>query len=213
MGLVRLDDPIRVQNQFRSIVDGSPYALSAADDSDDVVYKRVGTTMTARQLSEVMITVSSNFAANLLIDRLGATNIQRTVHRLGADGMHVLRGVEDTKAFEKGLSNSTTARALATLLERIWRGRAVDRESSREMLEILKRQRFNDGIPAGLPAGTEVAHKTGEITKIHHDAAIVLGDRPFVLVVLIRGLQDHKQSAALMAAIARACHDAMMTGV
>jgi beta-lactamase class A len=75
------------------------------------------------------------------------------------------------------------------------------------MLEILTRQRFNDGIPADLPPGTAVAHKTGSITKIHHDAAIVLAPRPFILVVLVRGIEDLKQSAALIARIARVIYD------
>jgi len=66
------------------------------------------------------------------------------------------------------------------------------------MIAILKRQHFNEGIPAGVPAGVAVAHKTGEITKIHHDAAIVFAKRPYVLVVLVRGLADLKQSATLM---------------
>jgi beta-lactamase class A len=71
------------------------------------------------------------------------------------------------------------------------------------MIEILKRQTFNDGIPSGLPADTSVAHKTGTITGIHHDAAIVLGPRPYVLVVLVRGIRDQKISAKLMGDIAR----------
>ena len=78
--------------------------------------------------------------------------------------------------------------------------------SSRQMLEILKRQRFRDAIPAGLPAGTVVGHKTGQITRIHHDAAIVLAPQPYVLVVLVRGIDDAKQSGALMASIARVLH-------
>jgi beta-lactamase class A len=126
---------------------------------------------------------------------------------LGADGMVVRRGVEDTKAFEKGLNNSTTARALLVLLERIAREEAVDAASSREMLGILLRQHFNDGIPAGLPPGTKVAHKTGSITKINHDAAIVLAPRPFVLVVLVRGIEDGKRSSALIASIARVLYE------
>jgi beta-lactamase class A len=71
------------------------------------------------------------------------------------------------------------------------------------MLEILARQQFNEAIPSGLPPGTRVAHKTGELTKIHHDAAIVYGPRPFVLVILVRGMAESKDSAALMADIAR----------
>jgi beta-lactamase class A len=206
-GLVRLDEPLLIKNEFASIVDGSPYTLSVGDDSDADVYKRVGQTMTLLELCEPMITVSSNFAANLLIQRLGAASIQKTVRDLGADGMIVRRGVEDSKAFAQGLNNSTTARALMILMERIARLEAVDSEASRTMIEILKRQHFNDGIPAGLPAGTAVAHKTGSITKIHHDAAIVLAPRPFILVVLVRGIEDLKQSAALMAKIARVIYD------
>jgi beta-lactamase class A len=198
-----LDEPLPIKNEFHSIVDGSVYQLSVGDDSDAEVYKNIGKTMTLRALCEGMITVSSNFAANLLIERLGVENIRATVTRLGADGMHVLRGVEDQKAFDKGLSNTTTAGALATLLQAIAQGKAVGTRADAEMVAILKRQKFNDGIPAGLPPGTAVAHKTGTITKIHHDAAIVYGRRPYVLVILVRGIQDQKESAALIAAISR----------
>ncbi len=147
--------------------------------------------------------MSSNFAANLLIERVGAANVRTTVRRLGADGMYVLRGVEDQKAFDQGLSNSTTARALATLMQDLAEGKAVSPAADAEMVAILKRQKFNDAIPAGLPAGTPIAHKTGTITKIHHDAAIVFGPRPYVLVVLVRGIQDQKVSGPLMASISR----------
>jgi acetylornithine deacetylase/succinyl-diaminopimelate desuccinylase-like protein/beta-lactamase class A len=207
-GTLRLDDRIPVVNEFHSIVDGSPFTLAVGDDSDADVYTRAGTAMSYRDLAEAMITVSSNFATNLLIERLGAKNIQRTTDGLGATGMHVLRGVEDDKAFQKGLNNTTTARALATLLEKIADGQAVDRGSSDEMLAILKRQTFNDRIPAGLPPGIAVAHKTGEITKIQHDAAIVYAARPFSLVILVRGLQDPKQGSALAADITRVVYEA-----
>ena len=206
-GELGLDERMTIVNQFHSIVDGSPYALSAGDDSDAEIYRRLGTAMTLRELCEPMITVSSNFATNLLIERVRADAVQRTVRALGADAMHVLRGVEDTKAFEQGLNNSTTARALLILLDRIARGEAGDAAASREMMDILLRQHFTDGIPAGLPPGTRVAHKTGSITKINHDAAIVLAPRPFILVVLVRGIEDEARSSALIASIARAIYD------
>ncbi|MGC1415361.1 MAG: serine hydrolase [Candidatus Acidiferrum sp.] len=207
-GKLKLDDPLPIKNEFHSLVDGSIYTLSAADDSDAELYKAVGQTRTLRQLCELMITTSSNFAANLLIEKLGVENIRATVHALDADGMNVLRGVEDEKAFEKGLNNTTTARGLLQLLDAIAQGKAVDPDSSRQMIEILERQKFNEGIPAGLPAGIRVAHKTGEITKIHHDAAIVFAPRPFVLVILVRGIDDMKISAALMADITRELYQA-----
>ena len=202
-GTLRLDEPLPIRNEFRSIVDGSPYALSVGDDSDREVYARIGEQMTLRALNEAMITVSSNFATNLLIERVGAANVRTTVSRLGGDGMVVLRGVEDTKAFEKGMNNATTARALMVLLEKLARGEAVGRRADAEMVNVLARQKFRDAIPAGVPAGTRVAHKTGTITRIHHDAAIVYGRQPYVLVVLVRGIQDQTVSGRLIASISR----------
>lgn len=202
-GRLRLEDPLPVVNEFASIMDGSPYRLDPAEDSDPEVYKSVGGTLSLRQLCEAMITASSNLATNLLIQKLGVESIRRQVHRQGADGMKVLRGVEDGKAFQAGLVNTTSARALLVLLERIARGQAVSREASRDMVEILERQKDNAAIPAGLPPGTPVAHKTGTITKIHHDAAIVYGPRPYVLVLLVRGVAEETQSAALIASVTR----------
>jgi beta-lactamase class A len=207
-GKLRLEDTLVIKNEFRSLVDGSPYALDPSDDSEAQLYQAVGSTRTLTQLCELMITVSSNLATNLLIERLGVGNIQHGVHALGADGMKVLRGVEDGKAFKAGLNNTTTARALARLMEAIAHGEAVDPAASRAMSGILERQTFNDGIPAGLPAGTRVAHKTGEITRIQHDAAIVYAPRPFVLVILTRGLEDSKESSALIATITRELYPA-----
>ncbi|MBW8713215.1 MAG: serine hydrolase [Acidobacteria bacterium] len=207
-GKLSLDEQLPVRNEFHSIVDGTPYKLSEGDDSDTEVYAAVGRSLTLRHLCELMITVSSNFAANLLIERVGVENVRRTVTALGADGMQVLRGVEDQKAFDKGMNNTTTARGLAVLLDRLAHGTAVDAAADSEMLAILKRQKFNDAIPAGLPDGTVVAHKTGSITRIHHDAAIVYAARPYVLVLLVRGIDDQKKSAALMAELSRAVYDA-----
>jgi beta-lactamase class A len=203
---VSLDEPLTIRNEFRSIVDGSLYTLSVDDDSDHEVYAAVGRTMTLARLCELMITVSSNFATNLLIERLGVEKIQATVVRLGADGMKVLRGVEDDKAFQKGLNNTTTARGLLILLEALSRGRAVNPASDAKMVEILKGQKFNDGIPAGVPKGIAVAHKTGNITRICHDAAIVYAPRPYLLVVLVRGIEDEKKGAALIAQISKALY-------
>ena len=76
------------------------------------------------------------------------------------------------------------------------------------MVAILKRQKFNDAIPAGLPPGMAVAHKTGTITRIHHDAAIVYARRPYMLVVLVRGIDDQKQSAVLISQLSRLAFEA-----
>ena len=200
---LKLDDEVLVTNSFHSIVDGSPYELSASEDSDGETYKAIGSRLSLRALCETMITASGNLAANVLVERLGAKNIQATTDRLGAGGMQVLRGVEDQKAFDKSLNNTTDAAALATLFEKLARGEVVSREASAEMIAVLKRQKHNEGIPSGLPAGIDVAHKTGEITRIHHDAGIVYAKRPYVLVVLVRGIDDQAASGRLIAEISR----------
>jgi beta-lactamase class A len=205
-GALSLEEKLPIRNRFKSIVDGSPYKLSEGDDSDKEIYAAVGKSLTLRQLCEAMITVSSNFATNLLIERLGVEKIRNTVTRLGADGMQVLRGVEDQKAFDKGLNNSTTARALLVLFQKLATGQAVTATSDAAMIDLLKRQKFNEAIPAGVPAGTPVAHKTGNITRIHHDAGIVYAPRPYVLVILVRGIPDQKVSAPLMSTISAAVY-------
>jgi beta-lactamase class A len=207
-GKVKLSDPLPVKNEFHSLVDGSVFTLKPADDSETDLYKAVGQTRTLDQLCDLMVTVSSNFATNLLIQKFGIDNVRATVTSLHANGMDIKRGVEDQKAFDKGLNNTTTAHGLATLLVAIANGKAVDADSSAKMVEILERQKFNEGIPAGVPANIRVAHKTGEITKIHHDAGIVYAERPFVIVVLVRGIEDFKQSSALIAGITRDLYQA-----
>ena len=206
---LRLTDTVTIRNEFHSIVDNSSFELDPKDDSETDLYKAEGETRELAYLCELMITKSSNLATNLLIEKLGVEDIRATVHSLGADGMRVLRGVEDQKAYEQGLNNTTTARGLQVLLTAIAEGKAVDDDSSRAMVTILEKQAFNEGIPAGLPEGTRVAHKTGEITKIHHDAAIVYAPRPFVLVVLVRGISDQKDSATLIADITKMLYQAV----
>ena len=207
-GRLSLDQPVTVVNEFKSLADGSPYSLGADTDSEAALYKAVGQTRTYRELCHLMIAVSSNLATNNLIDRLGVAKIQATTDALGAGGMLVRRGVEDDAAFRAGLNNTTTASALLVLLDAIATGKAVSPEASRQMVDLLERQHFNDGIPAGLPPGTVVAHKTGSITRIQHDAAIVYAPRPYVLVVLVRGIDDEKRGNALIADIARVVNGA-----
>ena len=200
-----LDEGILLRNEFRSIVDGSPYSLSAGDDSDSLMYGLVGRRVPLRELLERMIVRSSNLATNALIEIVDARRADATAKELGARNTRVLRGVEDGKAYALGLNNTTTARDLAALMSAIARDRAASPASSRLMRDILMRQEFNDEIPAGLPPGTPVAHKTGSITAHLHDAAIVYpdGGSPYVLVVLTRGLRDEAVARGLIADLSR----------
>jgi beta-lactamase class A len=206
-GTFGLDDSIPVRNAFRSLVDGSVFSVNPADDSDSTLYLRVGGKATVRELLELMITYSSNLATDVLMEVVGPERVTATMRELGADSIQVLRGVEDQKAYDAGLNNTTTARDLGVIMAAIHERRAAGDASCREMEAILGRQHFNEGIPAGLPPGTVVAHKTGEITRIHHDAAIVMaGDVRYVLVVLVKGLDSKDSSAAVIADLARLVH-------
>ena len=200
-GSFRMNQALLMVNQFASLVDGSPYALDPGSDSDSTLYHRIGDRVPVDTLLRLMITRSSNFATNTLITLVGADQVTRTMRALGAQRIQVLRGVEDGKAFEKGLNNTTTARDLAIILRAIEQGRAAPPAAIREMLAILLAQEFNEKIPAGLPPGTRVAHKTGEITAVSHDAAIVYpaGRKPYVLVVLTRGITDGAKASKLIA--------------
>jgi beta-lactamase class A len=188
-------------NRFASIVDGSLYALDSSSDGDTTLYRRVGERISIDTLMRLMITRSSNLATNTLIALVGAENVNQTMRTFGANRMQVLRGVEDQKAFDQHLINTTTARDLAITLRAIEEGKAGPPTVTREMLELLLAQEFNEKIPAGLPKGTRVAHKTGEITAVSHDAAIVYppGRKPYVLVVLTRGIADGSTSSKLIA--------------
>jgi beta-lactamase class A len=207
-GKLSVGQELTLANQFASIVDGSPYALDAKDDEDASLYERLGKPVPARELVERMITRSSNLATNTVIALVDAKRVTKTLRSLGARQMTVLRGVEDGKAYQKGLNNTATARDLATLMTAIEQGKAASPASTQAMRSILLAQELNLEIPAGLPPGTPVAHKTGQISGVLHDAAIVYpsGRPPYVLVVLTSGIPDEKVARSLIADLARQVH-------
>jgi beta-lactamase class A len=210
-----LDRPVEVRNVFKSIADTSHYSLDAGDDSDSLVYTLVGNSASPRYLGRRMIIRSSNLATNLLIELLGAANIRQTLARVDGTGMRVLRGVEDGPAFRKGLNNTTTSYGFAKALEAIARCRVTSRAACDEMLDILAGQEFNEMIPAGVPAGTRIAHKTGWITGIRHDGGIVFPPtrEPYVLVVLTRGFEDPADADRVGAEISRIVWQAIGPGL
>jgi len=185
-GELSLDSPVHVRNRFTSIVNQEPFMLDLSRDDDPNVYGHLGKTLTVGELAYWMITRSSNLATNLLVEVVGVPTIQLALDELDIDGIRVLRGVEDQKAFEAGLNNEFTANGLLKLLRLIAEGRAYSKKASDEMLNIMLEQQYRSGIPAGLPKAARVAHKTGNISTVHHDAGIVYleGRKPYVLVIL-----------------------------
>ena len=194
LGNLSLDDSLMVTTTFSSIVDGSPFSMAVDEESEPELSALVGKKTTYRNLNELMITKSSNLATNILIGKLDAKKVTQTMRTLGADSIEVLRGVEDIKAFEAGLSNSTTAADQLAIFTSLKSDTLISAQANKQMIEVLKAQHYNDMIPAKLPEGTEVAHKTGWITGVHHDSGIVyLPDgRSFVLIILSKEAPDRE---------------------
>ncbi|MCA6491791.1 MAG: serine hydrolase [Bacteroidota bacterium] len=203
-GKIGLDDTLLVQNEFASIVDGSSYQLSPADDSDDEVYQKMGTHPTIRYLLFRMITRSSNLATNLLMKLADGKQVTTTMRSLGAPTIQVMRGVEDTKAYRQGLNNVTSAYDQMKIYEQIALGQAVNGDASKKMIEILVQQFYRDIIPVQLPSGTPVAHKTGWITGVFHDAGIILlpNGGKLVLVLLSKGATDEGATKLALSTVA-----------
>jgi beta-lactamase class A len=185
-GELTLESAVHVRNRFTSIVNQEPFMLDLGRDADPNVYGHLGKTLSVRELAYWMITLSSNLATNLLIDVVGVNTIQQALDELDIDGIKVLRGVEDSAAFDAGLNNEVTANGLLKLLRTIAEGKAYSSFASEEMLKIMLEQQYRSGIPAGLPKAARVAHKTGNISTVHHDAGVVYleGRKPYVLVIL-----------------------------
>jgi beta-lactamase class A len=211
-GNFRLSDSITVINEFRSIVDGSSFSMDIAIDGGEALYSKLGKQVAIYDLMYQMITVSSNLATNILIQLVDAKSVTMSMRNLGALQIEVLRGVEDQKAYDQGLSNSTTARDLMKIMKAIATGKAGTKDDCLQMVEILKDQKFNDLIPAKLPKEVIVAHKTGSITGVHHDSGIVyLPDgRSYVLILLSKELKNFNEGTLQLAELSRIIYDFTM---
>ncbi|WP_026808555.1 serine hydrolase [Arenibacter latericius] len=208
-GKINLNDSIILKNEFKSIVDGSLYSMDINEDSDDIIYQQIDTKVALKDLMYSMITISSNLATNVLIELVDAKKVTASMRDLGAEKIEVLRGVEDLKAYEKGLSNSTTARDLMSIMKSIANYSAGNKKDCEAMIAILKDQQHKEVIPFYLPKEVKVAHKIGSITGVHHDAGIVyLPDgRAYVLVLLSKNLKDFDKGTDQLARISKTLYN------
>ena len=178
---------VHVRNRFLSIVENIPFRVESDRDANSAVHNAIGKMMRVDELAYHMITTSSNLATNLLLGVIGADAVNQTLRELDVDeGIELRRGVEDELAFDKDINNRVTAEGLLRILVMLAEGKAFSPALSRRMMDILHGQEFNQGIPARLPKGARVAHKTGEISTVAHDAGVVYlpKRKPYVLVIL-----------------------------
>ena len=208
-GLFWHDDELPVVNLFKSIVDGSMFSVNSQEDSDTSLYDKLGSTVTIRELTRLMIVKSSDLATNILIEKVSVVCVNSLLKELGIEDVQVLRGVEDKKAITHGLNNSATARGLMQIARLLQKGKVVSFDASEDMINIMRGQEFNEGIPAGLPEEYKVAHKTGWDNKLYHDFGVVFPDRrePYALAIMTSGFEKEEDAHKAVAEISKSIQE------
>ena len=206
---------VHVRNRFLSVVENIPFRVESDRDANSTVHSAIGKMMRVDELAYHMITTSSNLATNLLLGVIGTDAVNQTLRELDVDeGIELRRGVEDELAFEKDINNRVTADGLLRILVLLAEGKAFSPALSRRMMDILHGQEFNQGIPARLPKGARVAHKTGEISTVAHDAGVVYlpKRKPYVLVILTEWDAAATGRSRAIAAISHAIYEFLTLG-
>jgi len=208
-GWLQRESRLHVRNRFLSAWDAEPFRVQGDRDANARVHDAIGKTMRISELARHMIATSSNLATNLLLDLLGVERVQHVIESYGIEGVDVRRGVEDERAHREGINNRVTARGLVALLRLIAEERAFSTELSHEMLDVLHAQEFKNGIPARLPSDVRVAHKTGEISTVAHDAGVIYPRtrKPYVLAVLTEWEPDATGRTATIAIASRTVYE------
>jgi beta-lactamase class A len=200
-GLLDLDQLVEVHEDFASVVDAPRFTMDRDEDSDPEPWRRIGEKVTLRWLGLRALVRSSNLATNLLLERVGLPAVQETLRALDAHGSTTDRGIEDAAARGAGLQNLVTASDLARTLQALVADAVASPRAGQEILDMLAAQQLRDTIPAQLPPGTRVAHKSGWVDGISHDAGIVYpsGREPFVFVMCTTSDLSEEEGRQLIA--------------
>lgn len=206
-GRLRADAPLHVRNRFYSAVDRALFRVDPESDGYPQLYRSIGRTAKIIDLAEWMIVSSSNLATNLLLDLVGVEYATKVLRDAEVHGIALRRGVDDELAFERGFNNEVTAEGLFQLFAAL-RGDVLSKQSRERAIHILLGQCFTSMIPAGLPAHASVAHKTGEISTVCHDAGIIyLPERePYILAVLTESTAEGERRRETIAKISEAIY-------
>jgi len=185
-GELDVEAPVPVRNRFTSALPGAPaYRLPAGYDNDEAVWQRLDGSASLGWLAERMIVRSSNLAANLVLEHVGADAVAEVWRLAGATGSGTPRGIEDYAARDAGIDNLVTAGDLGRLLDALATGTLAGPAGSARMLAVLQAQEHREDLAAGLPPGTRVAHKNGWVRGVRHAAGVVFPDdaEPYTIVV------------------------------
>src|SRR5579859_5086934 len=172
------------------------YTVQASDlvpDSDIMNGLTPGVTrITLRDLATMMVAVSDNAATNVLIDRVGMNNVNAMLDSLGLNQTRLRRKMMDLEAAKQGRENISTPREMMALLDAIYHGKLLNKESTEDFFKILGTNK-DSFIPRELPAGLKIANKPGELEAVRNDSGVVFVEgRPYVICVMTGFLRNER---------------------
>lgn len=158
-----------------------------------------------QELARRMIADSDNTATNVIVDLIGMDAVNEEASKLGLTGTVMARKMMDMVAADQGMRNRMTSDDAATILNLIASGKLVNEQMSELAMSFLLQQTINAGLTDAIPAGVQVAHKTGELNQAEHDGGVVLAAHPYVLVVMTEGI-DNYLGVSVIADVSRAVY-------
>jgi beta-lactamase class A len=184
------------------------YTVQSSDlvpDSDIMGGLTPGVTrVTLRDLATMMVAVSDNSATNVLIDRVGMDNVNAMLDSLGLAHTRLRRKMMDLEAAKQGRENISTPREMMTLLEAIYRGKLLNKESTEDFFKILSTNK-DSWIPRDLPADVKIANKPGALEAVRNDSGIVFVEgRPYVICVMTAFLANERDGEQAISRISLA---------
>jgi beta-lactamase class A len=203
-GELSLTDTIKLDTTFRSMIDDSAFTVGAAK----YLRRRVGQDVTILELAEQMMVVSDNAATNLLLNRVRTQRVTAMLREFGIQDGYILRCLMDIPAFDAGVSNRLTANGLTRLIELIDTEQAASPSACAEMSRILEAQEYRTFIPAGVPPDVRVGNKTGTITAVAHDTAVIHAPGgSYYLTILTDGLSENLPGSEVIAPLSRLIYE------
>jgi len=174
-----------------------PYTVQSSDlvqDSDIMGGLTPGVTrLTLRDLATMMVAVSDNSATNVLIDRVGMPNVNTMLDSLGLTHTRLRRKMMDLQAAKEGRENISTPHEMMTLLDAIYRGKVLNKESTADFFTMLSTNK-DSWIPRDLPADLKIANKPGALEAVRNDSGIVFVEgRPYVICVMTSFLRNERE--------------------
>ena len=165
-----------------------------------------GTQHSIERLIELMMTVSDNTASNILVKELGFESINDTIASLGCKD--TVLGYYFILKPPEGVTNTTSARDLNLVFEKLYTNQCLGEEYDLKMLDIMSGVKNTTKLPSLLPPGTRVAHKTGSVIAHEHDAGIVFGpSRHFAVSILSRELPNPEKAKKVIAQLSKLIFD------